>query len=126
VGTFVVEDLDELIEPGLLLQKIPGRRLGGFFLQREMHAFVAAVLLWVTWLDPFDADVKSAACPPTSAAITACPLRPRMSCSNLSKLAVWWLRLGKKPLKCSECVAFFGGRECLASKQKTAGMIGDR
>ena len=56
VRTFVVEDIDELVEPGLLLQKIPRGRLGGLFLQREMHSFVAAVLLRVTWLDSFYAD----------------------------------------------------------------------
>jgi hypothetical protein len=31
VRTLVVEDLDKLIEPGLLLQEIRSRRLGGFF-----------------------------------------------------------------------------------------------
>ncbi len=52
------EDLDELVEPSLLLQKIPNGRLSGLFLQCEMHVFVAAVLLRVTWLDPFDADAQ--------------------------------------------------------------------
>jgi hypothetical protein len=50
VRTFVVEDLDELVEPSLLLQKIPSGQLSGLFLQCEMHAFVAAVLLRVTRL----------------------------------------------------------------------------
>jgi hypothetical protein len=34
VRTFVVEDLDELVEPSLLLQKIPSGWLGGFFFSR--------------------------------------------------------------------------------------------
>jgi hypothetical protein len=58
VRTFVVEDLNEPFEPGLLLQKIPSGRLSSLFLQREMHAFVAAVLLRVTGLDPLDADAQ--------------------------------------------------------------------
>jgi hypothetical protein len=32
----------------------------------------------------------------------------------------------KKPLKHGESVVFFGGRECLAGQQVSAGMIGDR
>jgi len=31
VRTLIVEDLDELVEAGLLLQKVSTRRLGGFF-----------------------------------------------------------------------------------------------
>ena len=33
------------IEPGLLLQEVLGGGLGGFLLQRQMHALMAAVLL---------------------------------------------------------------------------------
>ncbi|MGB7497347.1 MAG: hypothetical protein WBQ61_12140 [Candidatus Acidiferrum sp.] len=51
--TLVVEDFDELVEAGLLLQEIAGSRLGGFFFEREMHAFMAAVLLRMTGLDAF-------------------------------------------------------------------------
>jgi hypothetical protein len=45
VRTLVVEDINKFIKAGLLLQKVRGRRLGGFFLQSEMHAFVTTVLL---------------------------------------------------------------------------------
>jgi len=41
----VVEDIHKFIKAGLLLQKVRKRRLGGFFLQSEMHAFMTAVLL---------------------------------------------------------------------------------
>ena len=41
VRTLVVEDLDELVEPSLLLQKIGSRRLGGFFFQGQMHALMS-------------------------------------------------------------------------------------
>lgn len=40
-----VVNLDELIEATLLLQEIKGSRLGGLLLQRQVHPFVAAVLL---------------------------------------------------------------------------------
>ena len=58
VGTFVVEDLDELVEASLLLQKIGSRRLGGFFFQGQMHALMAAVLLRMTRLDAFNANTE--------------------------------------------------------------------
>jgi hypothetical protein len=64
VRAFVVEDFDKLVEARLLLEKIAGGRFGGFFLQRQMHAFVTPVLLWMGGLDPFDAD--SQAQPPAS------------------------------------------------------------
>ena len=57
--TFVVEDIDEFVETGLLLKEIGGRGLGGFFFQGEMHAFVTAILLRVARLDAFDADAQS-------------------------------------------------------------------
>jgi hypothetical protein len=40
VRTFVVEDIDKLVEAGLLLQEIGGSGLGGFFFQSEVHAFM--------------------------------------------------------------------------------------
>ena len=41
----LVVALDEAIEARLLLQHVGGGGLGGFLLQRQMHALVAAVLL---------------------------------------------------------------------------------
>ena len=54
----VVEDLDKLVEPGLLLKKIGSRRFSGFFLQGQMHALMATVLLRMTRLDPFNANTE--------------------------------------------------------------------
>src|SRR5580704_4575580 len=59
VRTFVVEDFDEVVEASLLLQEVASGRLGGFFLQREMHAFMAAVLLGMSGLDAFNADPQA-------------------------------------------------------------------
>jgi hypothetical protein len=53
VRSFLVEDLDELIEARLLLKEIRGRWFGSFFFQSEMHAFMPAVLLRMARYDPF-------------------------------------------------------------------------
>jgi hypothetical protein len=58
VRTFVVEDIDELVEASLLLKEIGGGWLGSFFFQSEMHAFMPTVLLGMPGLDPFDADAQ--------------------------------------------------------------------
>jgi hypothetical protein len=57
--TLVVEDLDELVEAGLLLEKIAGGGFGSFFLQSEMHAFMTAVLLRMTRFDAFDTHAQA-------------------------------------------------------------------
>ena len=59
VRTLMVEDVDKVIEAGLLLQEVGGGRLGGFFLQRKMHALVATVLLGMARTDAFDADTQA-------------------------------------------------------------------
>ena len=59
VRTFVVENIDELVEAGLLLQKIGCGGFGGFFFQGQMHAFVAAVLLRMAWLDAFYTNAQA-------------------------------------------------------------------
>jgi hypothetical protein len=47
------------VEARLLLKKIGGRRLGGFFFQSEVHAFMTAVLLRVTRLDALDPNAQA-------------------------------------------------------------------
>jgi len=59
VRTLVIEDLDELIEFSLLLKEVCAGRFGGFFLQSEMHALVAAVLLRMAWANAFNADAEA-------------------------------------------------------------------
>jgi hypothetical protein len=43
----------------LLLQKIGCGGFGGFFFQGQMHAFVTAVLLRMTWFDALDANAQA-------------------------------------------------------------------
>ena len=54
----VVVAVDEVIEPGLLLQEVLRGWLGGLQLQSQMHALMAAVLLPVASLDPLDLDTE--------------------------------------------------------------------
>jgi hypothetical protein len=58
-GPLVVEAVDEAIEAGLLLQQVFGRGLGGFLLEREVHALVSTVLLRVAGLDALDLDAQA-------------------------------------------------------------------
>src|SRR5690349_4669916 len=59
MGTLVVERVDELVEPGLLLKEVLTRRLGGLALERQMHPFMAAILLRPSRADPLDADPEA-------------------------------------------------------------------
>jgi hypothetical protein len=51
----VVVNPDKGVEALLLLQEVEGGGLGGFLLQRQVHALVAAVLLRVAGLDALQA-----------------------------------------------------------------------
>src|SRR6187431_3297754 len=59
MGPLEIELLNEDVEALLLLQRVPARRPGGFLLEGEVHALVAAVLLGMTRLDAFDLDTEA-------------------------------------------------------------------
>ena len=59
MGTLVVEDLDKFFEARLLLKKIGGGRLGGLFLQSQMHALMTPILLRMAGLDALNADPQA-------------------------------------------------------------------
>jgi hypothetical protein len=59
VGAVAVVAIDERIKARLLLQHIRGGGFRGLGLQREMHAFMAAILLGMAGADPFDPDAQS-------------------------------------------------------------------
>ena len=56
--TLAIELFHEDVELSLLLQDIGAGRAGGFLLERQMHAFMAAVLLGMTRLDALDRDAQ--------------------------------------------------------------------
>src|SRR5271166_3858331 len=58
VRPFLVEFPYEIVEAGLLLKAVHAWRPGGLFLQGEMHALVATVLLRMTWFDALDRDAE--------------------------------------------------------------------
>src|SRR5260370_19651285 len=125
VSKLVVEDLDELVEPSLLLQKIGSRRLGGFCLQGQMHALMAAVLLRMTRLDPFNANTEPE--PPDR---KFAQVKQGMGRSEghavVAADAGRQAALLKKPLKHSESVVFPGRRKSLTGEEITARMVRDR
>jgi len=55
----IVVYFDKLIEPLLLLQEVIAGRLGGLLFESQMHALVAPILLWVSWLNAFDTDAEA-------------------------------------------------------------------
>src|SRR5437879_6309009 len=124
VGTFVVEDLHELVEARLLLKKIAGRRLGGLFLQGQMHALMAAVLLGVARLNPLDANTEPEP-PDRELAQIKQGVRGSEGHAVIAADVGWQAALLKKPLKHSESVVFPGRRKGFTGEQKPAGVVGD-
>jgi hypothetical protein len=59
MGSFVIEFLQEGVEFSFLLQEVGPRRPGGLFLQGQMHAFMAAVLLGMAGPDPLNGSIRS-------------------------------------------------------------------
>ena len=106
-------------------RKLAAGRLGGFFLQGEMHALVTAILLGMAGLDALDADTQAQ--PPDGELAQV-----EQSVGGSEGHAVVAADVGgqaallKKPLKHSKSVIFSGGRKRFAGEQITAGVIGDR
>ena len=55
----LVEVFDEGIEASLLCEEVLSGRLGGFRFEREMHAFMVAILLLRPRFYPFDLGAES-------------------------------------------------------------------
>ena len=54
----LIELAQEAVEAILLLQAIESWRARGLLLEGEMHALMAAVLLWMAWLDALDGNAE--------------------------------------------------------------------
>jgi len=59
VWALVIEDVEKCVKARLLLKEVGGGGLGGFFFQREVQAFMTAVLVGMPWLDAFDANAEA-------------------------------------------------------------------
>ena len=55
----VIEFLHEVVKSRMLQQDIHARRAGSFLLERQMHAFMAAVLLRVSRFYALEANAKA-------------------------------------------------------------------
>jgi hypothetical protein len=124
VRALVIEDFHELIEAGLLLEEVAGGRLGGFFLQGEMHAFVAAILLRMAGLDAFNANAQAE--PPDG---ELAQVKQGMSGSKRNTVIAADVggqsTVVEKPLKHGKSIVFAGRGESFAAQQISAGVIGD-
>jgi len=58
VWALAIKFLYEAVELCLLLEDIGASRAGGFLLQSQMHAFMAAVLLRMAGANAFDRDAQ--------------------------------------------------------------------
>ena len=59
MGPLVVELFEKIIEFALLLQAVAARGARGLRFEREVLAFVPAILLRMTGLDAFDGDAQA-------------------------------------------------------------------
>src|SRR5580704_6651631 len=116
--------VDEGIELGLLLQEVLSWRFGGFFLQGQVHAFVPAVLLWITWSNTLDADPEAQ--PPhrelaeAKEGAVAREGHPVVAADRPRQPEVL-----EGPFKDGKSIDLLGRRQCLATQQVAAGEVGD-
>ena len=102
------------------------RKLGadGFFLQGEMHAFVAAILLRMTGLDAFNANARAE--PPDG---ELAPVKQGMGGSKRNAVIAADVggqsTLPEKPFQRGKSIVFAGRGESFAAQQISAGVIGD-
>ena len=104
---------------------LPTLRPDGSGMTLTMHALVAAVLLRMTRLDPFNANTEPEPPDRKFAQVKQGMGRSEghaVVAANAGRQAA----LLKKPLKHSESVLFSGRRKSLTGEEITAGMIGDR
>ena len=114
--SLVVVAVDEVVELGLLLQEVAAGRLGGVELQGQMHAFMAAVLLRMAWLDALDLDAEPQ--PPhrelaaAEERIGACEGNAVVGADGFGKAV-----LLENGLEHRERIGFLGGGERFAGEQ---------
>jgi hypothetical protein len=124
VGSLGVVIIDKSIEASLLLQEVVGGWFGGLIFECQVHAFMAAILLGVSWLDPFDIDAKAS--PPdreltqSVEGVTAGERNAIVGAYRCRQPEVL-----ESPFKNSEGIHFLGGRKGVNGEQISAGVVGD-
>ena len=119
-----IEDFGELVEASRLLEEVGGSWFGGFFLEREMHAFMAAVLLRVTWLDALNADAQAQPPDVEFAQVKHSVSRSKRHTVIAADVGRQFMFL-EKPFKHDESVVFSSRRQGFTGEQEAAGVIGD-
>src|SRR5256885_16181497 len=104
------------------MKKIAGRRLGGLFLQGQMHALMAAVLLGVARLNPLDANTEPEP-PDRELAQIKQGVRGSEGHAVIAADVGWQAALLKKRLKHRESEVFRGRGKGLTGEQKPAGVV---
>ncbi len=124
VGSLGVVAVDEVVEAGLLLQKVRAGGLCGFELQGQMHALMAAVFLRTAWLDALDLDAEPE---PPDRQLREVEQRIGAGEGHAIVRADGrrQTKLLEEPLENREGVGFFGGGEGFAADEIAAGEVGD-
>src|SRR5262245_28847200 len=120
----LVENLQELIELGLLLENILAGRFGRFFLERQMHAFMAAVLLWMARPDPLDLDPQPQ---PPDRQLTEIEEGIRRGEGNavIRANGLGQSEVGEDAFEGTEGIELPGGFHSLARQQIAGGIVGN-
>src|SRR5262249_19165255 len=115
---------DEVIEAGLLLEAIGARGPDGFFLEGEVHALMAPVLLRAAWFDALDVDAETEP-PDGELGEIEEGVWASEGYSVVGSYCIGKTVLAKEALEGSNGEVFAGGFEGLAQEQVSRGVIGD-
>jgi len=125
VGPFVVVTADECIELGLLLEKVAGSWLGGFFLERQVHAFMTAVLLGMPRFDALDANAEAE--PPhrqlaqSEQSVGTCERNAVIGTDGVGQSKIL-----ESAFEDGKGIDLLGGREGIAGDEIATGEVADR
>ena len=124
MGPFGIELGDEVVEAGLLLEAVHAWRTGCFFLESEVHALVASVLLRVAWLDALDGDAEAEP-PDREPGEVEEGIGAGEGDAVVGADGLWQSALTKEAVEGGECEVLPGGLEGFAEQQEAGGLVGD-
>jgi len=124
VRPVLIELLSEGIELSLLLQEIGAGGSSGFLLEREMHAFMTSVLLWMAGANAFDGDAQTQP-PDRELGEIEQTIRRRKGDTVVGTDGLRQTPFLEKTLKGHKCGVFAIRFHGLAQQQKTRSVVGD-